>query len=75
MVIATRAISHAYGELAAIERLELDLPAHGVLGMVGPSGCGKSTLLELIAGLQQPGSGEIEVGGATSPPGGWAAAP
>jgi NitT/TauT family transport system ATP-binding protein len=67
MVLSVRAISHAYGELEAIERLDLELPAHGVLGLVGPSGCGKSTLLELIAGLRQPSAGEIEVGGAGAP--------
>jgi len=66
-VVSVRAISHSYGELEAIDRLDLDLPAHGVLGLVGPSGCGKSTLLELIAGLQQPGAGEIEVDGARAP--------
>ena len=48
---------HSYGELRAIERLDLEVPAHGVLGLVGPSGCGKSTLLELIAGLQEPDRG------------------
>jgi ABC-type nitrate/sulfonate/bicarbonate transport system ATPase subunit len=62
--VAIRGIRHAYGELRAIESLDLQTPAHGVLGLVGPSGCGKSTLLELICGLQQPESGEIEVGGA-----------
>src|SRR5680860_1382698 len=67
MVLSVRAISHAYGELEAIERLDLELPAHGVLGLVGPSGCGKSTLLELIAGLRQPSAGEIEVGGGGAP--------
>src|SRR5665811_1871265 len=67
MVLSVRAISHAYGELEAIERLDLELPAHGVLGLVGPSGCGKSTLLELIAGLRQPSAGEIEVGGGDAP--------
>jgi len=66
-VVSVRAISHSYGELEAIDRLDLELPAHGVLGLVGPSGCGKSTLLELIAGLQQPGTGEIEVDGAQAP--------
>jgi ABC-type nitrate/sulfonate/bicarbonate transport system ATPase subunit len=62
--VSIRALGHSYGELRAIERLDLDLPAHGVLGLVGPSGCGKSTLLELIAGLQEPTAGAIEVGDA-----------
>ena len=65
--VSIRGLGHSYGELKAIERLDLELPAHGVLGLVGPSGCGKSTLLELIAGLQQPRMGEIEVGGAGDP--------
>ena len=65
--ISIRGLSHSYAELKAIERLDLDLPAHGVLGLVGPSGCGKSTLLELIAGLQQPSSGEIKVGDGADP--------
>jgi len=62
--VAIRDLSHSYAELRTIERLDLDLPAHGVLGLVGPSGCGKSTLLELIAGLQEPSDGEIRVDGA-----------
>ena len=64
--VSIRDLGHSYGELATIERLDLELPAHGVLGLVGPSGCGKSTLLELIAGLQEPSRGEVEVGGAVS---------
>ncbi|HEX3608340.1 MAG TPA: ABC transporter ATP-binding protein [Solirubrobacterales bacterium] len=67
--LAIRDLGHAYGDLKTIERLDLELPAGGVLGLVGPSGCGKSTLLELIAGLQEPGRGEIEVGGAVDGPG------
>jgi len=61
--VSIRGLGHSYGNLQAIERLDLDVPAHGVLGLVGPSGCGKSTLLELIAGLQQPTAGKIEVSG------------
>jgi ABC-type nitrate/sulfonate/bicarbonate transport system ATPase subunit len=66
--VSIRALGHSYGQLTTIERLDLELPAHGVLGLVGPSGCGKSTLLELIAGLQEPSQGEVEVAGATSAP-------
>jgi ABC-type nitrate/sulfonate/bicarbonate transport system ATPase subunit len=65
--VSIQGLGHSYGDLRAIEQLELDVPAHGVLGLVGPSGCGKSTLLELIAGLQQPTAGRIEVGGAADP--------
>ena len=64
--VSIRGLAHSYAELRTIERLDLDLPAHGVLGLVGPSGCGKSTLLELIAGLQDPSDGAIEVGGAVT---------
>ena len=63
--VSIRGLTHSYAELRTIERLDLDVPAHGVLGLVGPSGCGKSTLLELIAGLQDPERGEVEVGGAS----------
>ena len=65
--VSIRGLGHAYGELEAIEHLDLEVPAHGVLGLVGPSGCGKSTLLELIAGLQQPSAGEIGVGANSNP--------
>ena len=67
-MVTIKAISHSYGELAAIDRLDLQLPANGVLALVGPSGCGKSTLLELIVGLREPSAGEIEVGGARGAP-------
>jgi NitT/TauT family transport system ATP-binding protein len=67
--IAIRGLGHSYGDLKTIEQLDLAVPERGVLGLVGPSGCGKSTLLELIAGLQEPGRGEVEVGGAGDPQG------
>jgi NitT/TauT family transport system ATP-binding protein len=67
--VSMRALGHAHGDLRVIERLDLDVQPHSVLGLVGPSGCGKSTLLELIAGLQEPTAGELEVGGASSAPG------
>ena len=43
--------------------LNLQIPAGRIVGLLGPNGCGKSTLIKLIAGLLQPDSGEISVGG------------
>jgi ABC-type nitrate/sulfonate/bicarbonate transport system ATPase subunit len=59
-------LSHAFGELAVLESLALRVAPGEVLGLVGPSGCGKSTLLELVAGLEQPSAGRIEIDGASS---------
>jgi NitT/TauT family transport system ATP-binding protein len=66
MSVSIRGLGHSYGGLRTIERLDLEVGEHEVLGLVGPSGCGKSTLLELICGLLDPGSGRIAVGGAES---------
>jgi NitT/TauT family transport system ATP-binding protein len=55
-------LAHSFGELRAIERIDLEAGPGEVLGIVGPSGCGKTTLLELVAGLWPPTSGTIVVG-------------
>jgi ABC-type nitrate/sulfonate/bicarbonate transport system ATPase subunit len=60
--VSIRGLEHSYADLQTIDGIDLNVPAHGVLGLVGPSGCGKSTLLELIAGLQNPSLGEIALG-------------
>ncbi|MGC1167080.1 MAG: ABC transporter ATP-binding protein [Solirubrobacterales bacterium] len=66
MSVSIRGLGHSYAELRTIERLDLEIGEHEVVGLVGPSGCGKSTLLELICGLQEPRGGEISVGDATT---------
>jgi NitT/TauT family transport system ATP-binding protein len=69
MSVSIHGLGHSYAELRTIERLDLEVADHEVIGLVGPSGCGKSTLLELVCGLQEPSTGEIEVADATSAPG------
>ena len=59
MSIALRGISRRYGEFAAVENIDLDVPSGALLALVGPSGCGKTTLLRLIAGLEIPDSGQV----------------
>ncbi|HEV2438685.1 MAG TPA: ABC transporter ATP-binding protein [bacterium] len=57
-------------EIAAIDRLSLDVADREIVSIVGPSGCGKSTLLRLVAGLVRPTTGEIRLDGrAVSVPG------
>ena len=48
-------------DVVAIESMSLDVAAGEFLAILGPSGCGKSTLLRLIAGLDRPTSGTVEV--------------
>jgi spermidine/putrescine transport system ATP-binding protein len=47
----------------AIDDLDLRIPAGSFFALLGPSGCGKTTTLRLVAGLEQPTSGRILIGG------------
>lgn len=49
--------------VAALREVDLEIKEGDFCAFVGPSGCGKSTLLNLVAGLDQPTSGEIVLGG------------
>ena len=57
-------VSKTYrGGVRAVSDITLSLAAGECVAVVGPSGCGKSTLLRLVAGLEEPTSGEVKVGG------------
>ncbi|MCB8969351.1 MAG: ABC transporter ATP-binding protein [Thermoleophilales bacterium] len=56
-------VAHSFGDLEALAGVELNVAPGEVVAIVGASGCGKSTLLELIAGLAEPSTGSIAVGG------------
>ena len=52
-----------YGELETLKGIDITLESGEFLVLLGPSGCGKSTLLNIIAGLIEPSSGDIRIGG------------
>lgn len=60
--LSVRGLSRRFGELAVLRQLNLEIPAGQFVAVVGRSGCGKSTLLRLLAGLDQPSSGELLAG-------------
>ncbi len=56
-------IKKAFGKIEVIHDVSMDIKDGEFVALVGPSGCGKSTLLRMIAGLEDPTSGEILIGG------------
>ena len=56
-----RGIRRAFAGRAVLENLDLDIRPGEFLALLGPSGCGKSTLLRLIAGLDQPDAGQLDL--------------
>ena len=53
-------------EVVALRELSLDVAPGEFVAVVGPSGCGKSTLLSIVAGLERPSAGTLEIDGAPS---------
>ena len=55
------AVSHRYGDVAALDGIDLSLPAACMVGLIGPDGVGKSSLLALVSGARQIQAGHVEV--------------
>ena len=56
-------LTKRWGAHTAVNNVSLLVPQGQLVAILGPSGCGKSTLLRLIAGLEEPSSGRVEING------------
>ena len=61
-VIEFKEVSKAFGDRLLIDKLSFTVPAGAIVGIIGPNGAGKSTLFKMIAGKEQPDSGEVAIG-------------
>src|SRR6266446_2950689 len=61
--LSIRALSKRYANLEVLKEIDLDIESGEFTVLVGPSGCGKSTLLNIVAGLDRPSAGIVEIGG------------
>ncbi|MFE1869888.1 MULTISPECIES: ABC transporter ATP-binding protein [unclassified Streptomyces] len=63
VVVRLDGVHKEYGDAKALDGLSLEIRAGDAVAVMGPSGCGKSTLLNMVAGLDRPTSGTVEVQG------------
>jgi len=69
-MIAVREVTKRFGDFVALDDVSLEVPGGSLTALLGPSGSGKSSLLRIIAGLETPDAGRVEIEGddATSVP-------
>src|SRR5690606_9623033 len=65
--IRARGLTRRFGDLVAVDHVDLDVPQASVFGFLGPNGSGKSTTIRMLCGLLTPTAGDIEVLGLRIP--------
>ncbi len=58
-MLELRAVSKSFGDVRALDGLDLRVPGGEVVGFVGPNGAGKTTAMRCALGIMRPDSGEI----------------
>src|SRR5271156_6110673 len=61
--LTVRGLSKRFAQQEVLKAIDLEIESGEFAVLVGPSGCGKSTLLNIIAGLERPTAGIVEIGG------------
>ncbi|WP_027187227.1 energy-dependent translational throttle protein EttA [Desulfovibrio cuneatus] len=62
LVAEAEGVSKAMGDKLLFENLDFIVPPGAVVGIIGPNGAGKTTLFKMLAGVEQPDSGELRLG-------------
>jgi sulfate/thiosulfate transport system ATP-binding protein len=63
MSIIVKSATRRFGAFTALDQVSVDIPSGSLTALLGPSGSGKSTLLRVIAGLERPDAGTVEIDG------------
>ncbi len=63
IIVSIRNLSRSFGNVRAVDGVDLDIYAGEFLTLLGPSGSGKTTVLRMIAGFERPDTGSIQLGG------------
>jgi sulfate transport system ATP-binding protein len=63
MSILVRHATRRFGNFTALDDVSVEIPSGSLTALLGPSGSGKSTLLRVIAGLERPDAGTVEIDG------------
>src|SRR5215210_293259 len=67
VVVEADSVAKGFGDRLLVEDMTFSLPPAGIVGVIGPNGAGKTTLFRMIAGEEQPDSGELRVGETVEP--------
>jgi multiple sugar transport system ATP-binding protein len=60
--VTTRKLKKVFGDVVAVDGVDLEVREGEFMVFLGPSGCGKTTFLRMVAGLEKPTSGELIIG-------------
>lgn len=63
MLLELKHVAKAFGGIKAVDRLDLAVEDHEIVGLIGPNGAGKTTVFNLITGVYKPDSGSIFLSG------------
>ena len=62
-ILSVRGVERRFDQTLALQATDLDVAENDFVTILGPSGCGKSTLLRIVAGLDRPTAGEVQLDG------------